>query len=246
MNLRRLLLLVAIGFVAGLVATAPARLVSIFLPGNVSLDGLSGTLWTGSARQLVLNNAAAGELEWEVKPSQLLTGRLGLKFESQLPDGSISGNAAISLGGSIYLDSVKGSMPLGYITTDFPPGMLDGRVSLIFEEAIFENEWPTRLKGVLAVGNLVQNIPKPTPLGTFSVTFDGEQGEDGSVKGVIETRSGALQVDGLLTLNSNRSFVMDSMVRAKAETPDDLKGMLPLIGEQEPDGGYPLRYTGKL
>ncbi|MDH3400345.1 MAG: type II secretion system protein N [Chromatiales bacterium] len=246
MNLRRLLLLVAIGFVVGLIATTPARLVSIFLPGNISLDGLSGTLWNGSARQLVLNNAAAGELEWEVKPSQLLTGRLGLKFKSQLPDGSISGNAAISVGGSIYLDSVKGSMPLGYITTDFPPGMLDGRVSLIFEEAIFENEWPTLLKGVLAVGNLVQNIPKPTPLGTFSVTFDGEQGEDGSVKGVIETRSGALQVDGLLTLNSDRSFVMDSMVRAKAETPDDLKSMLPLIGEQQPDGGYPLRYRGKL
>jgi general secretion pathway protein N len=246
MKLRRLLILVAIGFVVGLVATAPARLISIFLPGNVSLDGISGTLWNGSARQLIVDNTAAGELDWEIKPSQLLTGRLGLKFTSQLPDGSISGNAAISVGGSIYLDSVKGSMPLGYITTDFPPGMLDGRVSLIFEKAVFANEWPTLLKGVLAVGNLVQNVPKPTPLGTFSVTFDGSEGEDGSVKGVIETRSGALQVDGLLTLNSNRTFVMDSVVRARAETPDDLKAMLPLIGEQQSDGGYPLRYKGTL
>ena len=42
MKLRRFLLLAAIGFIAGLVATAPARLVSIFLPGNISLDGLSG------------------------------------------------------------------------------------------------------------------------------------------------------------------------------------------------------------
>jgi general secretion pathway protein N len=246
MNLRRLLLLVTIGFIAGLFAIAPARLVSVFLPGNISLDGLSGTLWNGAARQLVVDNTATGELEWEVKPSQLFTGRLGLSFISTLPDGSISGNVAISLGGAIYLDSVKGTLPLGYIATDFPPGMLDGRVSLIFEEAVFENEWPTLLKGVLAVGNLVQNVPKPTPLGTFSVNFDGEQSEDGSINGVIATRSGALQVDGLLTLNSDRSFIMDSMIRAKAETPDDLKAMLPLIGEQQPDGGYPLRYTGKL
>lgn len=246
MTLRRLLLLVAAGFVAGLVATAPARLIAVFLPGNVYLDGLSGTLWSGSVRQLVVNNTAAGELEWDVRPFKLLTGRLGLAFTSKLPDGSVSGNAAIGLGGSIYLDSVKGSMPLGYVATDFPPGMLDGRISLIFEEAVFENEWPTLLKGVLAVGNLVQNIPKPTPLGTFSVTFDGEQGEDGSVKGVIATRSGDLQVDGLLTLNNDRSFAMDSMVRANTQTPDDLKAMLPLIGEQKPDGGYNLRYTGKL
>ena len=246
MNLRRLLMLVAAGFVAGLVATAPARLIAVFLPGAIYLDGLSGTIWSGSARQLIVQNTAAGELEWEIRPSRLLTGRLGLSFRSKLPDGSVSGNAAIGLGGSIYLDSVKGSMPLDYIVTDFPPGMLDGRISLIFEEAAFEKQWPSKLKGVLALGNLVQNIPKPTPLGTFSVTFDGLQGEDGAVTGVIETRSGELQVDGLLTLNSDRTFVMDSMVRANTQTPDDLKAMLPLIGEQKPDGGYNLRYRGKL
>ena len=89
MNLRRLLLLVTIGFIAGLFAIAPARLVSVFLPGNISLDGLSGTLWNGAARQLVVDNTATGELEWEVKPSQLFTGRLGLSFISTLPDGSI-------------------------------------------------------------------------------------------------------------------------------------------------------------
>lgn len=246
MSVRRLLLLVAAGFLAGLVATAPARLIAVFLPANIYLDGLSGTLWNGAAQQLVLQNTAAGELDWEVSPAKLFTGRLGLKFMSKLPDGSISGNAAIGLGGTINLNNVKGSMPLAYIATDFPPGMLNGRISLIFEEATFENEWPTQLKGVLAVGNLVQNIPKPTPLGTFSVTFDGEQGEDGAVKGVIATRSGDLSVDGLLTLNMDRSFVMDSMVRANAQTPDDLKAMLPLIGEQKPDGAYNLRYRGKL
>jgi general secretion pathway protein N len=245
-SVRRLIILGAAGFVLGLLINAPARLIHYGLPANISLDGLSGTVWNGSAKQLAVNNIAVGELNWRVAPSSLLRGRLGLILNAQLPDGALAGKAAMGLGGTVTLTNLTGSLPVAYLATDFPAGMLDGRVSLVIEQAELMNGWPTRIKGVIALGNLVQNIPKPMALGTFSATFDGENTGDGAVDGVIATRSGPLLVDGELVLNSDRSYSLEASVGPNAETPDDLKSMLPLVGEKLPDGRYLLRFNDKL
>jgi len=130
------------------------------------------------------------------------------------------------------------------VARDFPAGMLGGRVSLIIEQAEFQDGWPTRIKGVVALGNLVQNIPKPMALGTYSASFDGRKMDDGAIKGLVDTRSGPLKVDGELILASNRSYVLEAAVAATPETPEDLKSMLPLVGEQLADGRYRLHHSG--
>ncbi|MCW8845241.1 MAG: type II secretion system protein N [Gammaproteobacteria bacterium] len=246
MNFKRLLILGIAGFFIGLVANAPARLITYFLPANVSLEGVAGTVWNGSARQLVVNKIAAGKLGWHVIPSSLLRARLELGLDAQLPDGALSGRAAIGFGGFAQINDVKGSLPLAYLARDFPAGMLGGRVSLIIEQAELQDGWPTRIKGVVALGNLVQNIPKPMALGTYSASFDGSRADDGAIKGLISTRSGPLQVDGELILAGNRSYILESAVGATSDTPEDLKSMLPMVGEQLPDGRYRLHHSGAL
>ena len=205
MSTKRLLILGIAGFVIGLVASAPARLICYALPPSVSLEGVTGTVWKGSARQLVVNNIAAGNLNWSVFLPGVLRARLELGLDAQLPDGAVSGKVALGFGGFARLDDVKGSLPLAYLATDFPTGMLDGRVSLMIEQAELRDGWPTQIKGVVALGNLVQNIPAPMALGTFTATFDGSKMDDGAVKGLIETRSGPLKVEGELILAGNRS-----------------------------------------
>ena len=244
MTFRRLLILGIAGFVIGLFASAPTRLISYFLPANVSLEGVTGTVWNGSARQLVVNNVAAGKLGWHVIPSGLLRARVELGLDAQFPDGALSGKVSIGFGGFAQVNDFKGSLPVAYLARDFPAGMLGGRVSLIIEQAELQDGWPTRIKGVVALGNLVQNIPKPMALGTYSASFDGSKTDDGAIKGLISTRSGPLQVDGELILASNRSYILDSAVAATPETPEDLKSMLPMVGEQLSDGSYRLQHSG--
>lgn len=246
MSAKRLLILGVLGFVIGLFASMPARLISYVLPPNVSLEGVSGTVWNGSARQLVVNNIAAGKLNWSVILSGLLRARLELGLDAQLPDGALSGRAALGFGGLAWLNDVKGSLPLAYLATDFPTGMLDGRVSLMIDRVELLDGWPTQIKGVIALGNLVQNIPATMALGTFTASFDGSKMDDGAVRGLIETRSGPLKVDGELILAGNRSYVLESAVAATPDTPADLKSMLPLVGEQLADGSYRLHHTGTL
>ena len=244
MSLRRLLILSIASFSIGLFASAPARLISYALPANVSLEGVSGTVWNGSAMQLVVNNIAAGKLDWSVFLSGLLRARLELGLDAQLPDGALSGKVALGFGGFAQLNDVKGSLPLAYLATNFPTGMLGGRVSLMIERAELQDGWPTRIKGVVALGNLIQNISAPMALGTFSASFDGNRMDDGAIRGLIETRSGPLQVEGELRLAGNRSYVLESAVGATPDTPADLKSMLPMVGEQLPDGRYRLHHTG--
>lgn len=243
MTIRRMIMLALASFVALLVANAPARLVGAFLPPAIGLEGLQGTVWSGSARQLVVHQRAAGELAWRVRPFRLLTGRLGIDIDSRLPDGSVSGRLALGVGGSLQVNDLRGSLPLGYVATDFPPGMIDGRVSLLIEDAELVDGWPVKVNGVVALGNLVQNVPKPTPLGTFESRFEA-QPEGEPVVGQVASRSGPLNVSGTISLSADRKYRLETSVRATSETPDDLKQMLPLIGEQQPDGGYRLSYSG--
>ncbi|MFW6094325.1 MAG: type II secretion system protein N [Pseudomonadota bacterium] len=103
---------IAIGaalFVAFCVTFAPASLVRPWLPQQVELLETRGTVWNGSARVYVADNAA-GRLDWRFRPAVLLQGGLGYHVDLSGPDHEVLGTVRFGFrGGSAELDGRAGA-----------------------------------------------------------------------------------------------------------------------------------------
>ena len=66
------------------------------LPKNVSISGVSGTLWTGKAQTIVVNGLPINNVNWELSPLALLIGKVSahvkavqIRFQLRIGGGNI-------------------------------------------------------------------------------------------------------------------------------------------------------------
>ena len=67
-----------VAFLIFAIAYMPAIQVigRVDLPKNVSISGVSGTLWTGKAQTIVVNGLPINNVNWELSPLALLIGKV--------------------------------------------------------------------------------------------------------------------------------------------------------------------------
>ena len=108
--------LVAIGlvtFVAGLIAMFPARVAYHWFGGRgVSLEGIAGTVWSGSASQVDVGGFYLRALHWQIHPLALFTGKLAYSIEASPASGFLEGRIAVGITGKVVAHDVRASLPL--------------------------------------------------------------------------------------------------------------------------------------
>lgn len=225
---------------------APARVANPFLPAAVSLDGLQGSVWSGSSHQLILSGTGVGRLQWQFLPSSLFSGGLGYDLRLDMPGGTLRARALARPGGALVLDGIEGSFPVTYLVRGMRLGRLDGRVSLVMDRVELESGWPVGIQGNVAVGNLVQHVPKTTQLGNYQASFDGGTNAEGALVGKISTLAAPLDVSGVVSLDSQRKVQVDILISPTASTPDDIRQALPLLAADQGNGRYLFQYSATL
>lgn len=90
-----------LAFVVFAIATLPAVQVigRITLPNNVSISGVSGTIWQGSAQTLVVDGLPINNITWDVSVWSLLVGNLS----ADLKGGNLRDTDAIAFTGPVSL-----------------------------------------------------------------------------------------------------------------------------------------------
>ncbi|WP_018982305.1 type II secretion system protein N [Salinimonas chungwhensis] len=86
-------------FVFFLIIYLPASQITsrLALPEEVSLYGVSGTLWEGSAQQVVVNGLPVDNVSWEIHPAALLWGDIRVSLNG----GNMRSPEAISFSGPL-------------------------------------------------------------------------------------------------------------------------------------------------
>lgn len=81
------------------VVLAPASLIRRFVPADSGIELLepAGSLWDGAA-ELYLAGQSAGRLDWDWRPSALLTGAVGYDLELTGPGHALTGAVGFRLG----------------------------------------------------------------------------------------------------------------------------------------------------
>ncbi len=240
-------LLLALAFyLAALLATAPARLLLAWLPEQVRLVDVTGTLWSGRGGPVQVEKLRIERVEWDWRPSGLLLGRMAYRVRVK----TLGGHAGFDMGvgpfSGVVLEDMQGAWPAASIGPLLPvKGIaLGGRLELALERLVLEQGWPAEIEGSLHWRDAALVSPFSFELGSFQAV--PALAEDGRLRLDISDDGGALDADGEAVLSPDHRYRLDLRIRARASAAPGLADSLKLLGNPDARGFYRLQLSGRF
>ncbi len=237
----------ALLFFINLVATAPARLLNFFVPEEqILLQGLSGTVWDGSASGVIIRLPQGyfqlGAVEWSLQPVSLLTLAPHITLRSEWGRQAFAAELIVRGQQDIDIINLEAQLAAGMLSR-FAPVAVDGFFSLQSGLLQVRDGMPFSGEGRLVWQNAGWNSPRGlVPLGTYALDF--QQPENEALQGQILTLSGPLEASGTLQLQQ-RSYAVDILIASEGSLDTQIQQMLSLIAQPE-DAGFRLALDGDL
>lgn len=251
MNIRSLLL-AGLAFLAiSLLVQAPAATVYTWLkpkdrPMPVELMGIEGRVIDGRVAGVARNGSPLlSDLRWQLRPAQLLLGRIGLQLQSTRDPVLLDGAASVTLLGTLRLKDFRangGLRPLA-AAAGFPFVPLDGQLGLDLAQLRMAKGQIREAEGTVELMGLAWALGQPTPLGDFraDVTTEGDD-----IVAKIASVSGPLELSGDARLTPDQNYELNLRARAKPGAPPMLPNLLMQMGPPDAQGFHTLKRQGLL
>jgi len=243
--------LAAGAYLAAVVALFPAATAYRWVaPPQVRATGIEGSVWRGRAALVSVANVGLYEVEWSTNPWPLLTGQLDLTLQARIPDGFVRGR--ISAGArTIRATDLQVSSTLSFVGQLVPLGDVRGLVSIQLATLEFAEGWPTRAAGDVRLAQLEAPLLMPggpsglIPLGNYLVTLTDDVPD--TLGGRFVDQGGPLEVAGTFSLQSDRAYELEGLVRPRDGAPEELvRGLEFVTAPPDPDGRRAFELTGSL
>ena len=239
--------LIAVGIVAliiGLLTAFPARIAyQWFAPPGVSLESISGSVWSGHVAQAEIEGLYLQDLSWRFKPLGVFSGNLAYAIEATPVSGFINATVLLGVTSTIRVEDLQASLPLqSFERVARMPG-LRGNVNLQFDRIVVKDGLPVAANGELAVANLVAPLIYRGSIGGYRAEFFTQ--DTGVLASVVDT-DGVVDLAGSFEIAADRSYQFLGQLAPKAETPADLQSQMRFLGTPNDRGRYELRLEGQL
>lgn len=239
--------LVAAGVAAlliGLVLTFPARIAyQWFAPGEITLSGISGSVWNGAAAQGSAAGMFLSDITWRFRPLSLLRLKAGYAVTARLPSGFVETGITIGTGNSVQFDDLAAAVPLASLDSLLPMTGVSGDLNLQFSKLVLTDGFPTEAEGAVGVSGLLLRALSDTALGDYRAQLTTD---DGVITGTVEDLSGVLDVSGDLVVDPDRTYSFVGQVAAGADAPAAVNEQLRFLGSPDQQGRREFRFEGSL
>lgn len=244
------LLLMAV-FVSSVIVHLPAKFVVENLPKirGLSISGVDGTLWQGSAKQVIWQKYNLGEVNWTFEASKLFIGKaqLNVRFGRNGELG-LTGRGLIgySMSGP-YAENLIASIPAEKVVdmASIPaPIAVDGQLDLVVKSYQYGSPWCES-----AQANLVWNQSRvSSPFGNLELgtIISNISCVDNQLSAKGNQQNSQVSGEFVASMQPNRTYDVDAWFKPGAEFPSGLGNQLKWLGEPDSQGRYPFVYSGKL
>jgi general secretion pathway protein N len=241
------LLALGIGaFVILALLTLPASVaLSLVHPPNVTLSGISGTIWNGRAQAVRSGTMHLGSVDWSISMLSMFTGKLGADVKVARTDGFAQGSVAAGAGG-ITLRKFNASLPISALPPNIVRGGWTGTLNLKLVELALDNAWPVTLTGTIEVIDLVGPANRPAALGGYKVVFPEGAAKSDTLTGTLTDTGGPLAVNGTVQLKKDRSYLVSGMIATRPNAPSDMARTLEILGEPDAQGRRQFSIEGTM
>jgi general secretion pathway protein N len=227
-----------------------------FAPDGLSVSGISGTVWQGTAVAASLPGLPLSNLRWRLDALPLLIGRIGAAFEAELADGFVGGDVSASFS-RVTLEDVQLGTTLQNLNRMLPIASTEGRISAELETLVLEDGWPVAAAGIVRVGEL-EVAPLMAgagasliPLGDFLMTFTPREAP--GIFASIEDTGGPVDVMGSFALAPDGAYRFDGLIGTRPDASPMLVEGLEVMqslgyvtGDPDPEGRREFTFPGRI
>lgn len=256
MSWRWLLWLLPIYFV-GLVVFAPARALLWFVPeqSGISLSAVSGTLWNGQATLSAPANPQVTvhlqQVQWQLQPFALLTGKAQLNFNIPQPN-TVNGSGEVTLGinGSVQLSGeFAGNLQEAIQAYRLPvPVTVDGRWALTISaytlDDLASGQWCTKLQATAqSRGTAIRLNNRWSDLGEFKTALSCSANNEIIAKMEGDNRLGLSFTSTVGGTQQAPQVRIQGALEPNLQTPREVSEMLVFLGRPDNRGAYRFNFT---
>ncbi len=243
-NRSRLIKIGVLTFVAGIILIFPARVAyHWFAPPGLSVSGISGSIWSGSAREADASGIYLRDLQWRIRLLDLVTLKLGYAVSTTLASGFIEGEIAFGVTGSVVARNISASLPLSTLQNVTQIRGLQGNLSAQFTVLELEAGLPVTADGVLEVSNLIAPLIDRNSIGGYKAEFVTQES---GINASVEDTDGVIDLAGSLQISADGSYLFVAQLSAKPETPPGIRQQMQFLGSANERGQHELRVEGQL
>jgi len=233
-----------LSFFVFLLVSFPARVAyRWFSPASVQISGLKGSIWNGTAREMSAYGIYLRSPVWRMKPQYAVLGQLAYSIEGSAAPGFVSTDVAVSFGGTVTMTDLRASLPLHFLEKTFSLPGLAGDATVRFERLQFVGGLPVAADGFVEVVDLMIPVVHQSSIGGYRADFFTQQDE---VVASVEDTDGIVDLAGSLRITADRNYRFLGRLGAKAETPDNMRQQMRLLGSVDERGQYELRLEGQF
>lgn len=233
--------------IVSLVVSAPARLLSLVLPGErILLQGFDGSLWRGTVSRCLVRTGPGylhlGRVGWQLDPISLLTLAPRLSVESQWGRQHVAGDIVLHGEQDFDLFDLEATVAADLVR-QFAPLALGGSLNGNFERIAVRDGLPVRAEGRLVWQNGAWEAPQGfLPLGTYAV--DIRTRDSGRLSGEVITLTGAVLAQGVAELDG-RAYRIDILVGGDSGLDPQIQRALSLVATPEGER-YRIQFEGEI
>ena len=189
-------------FATLLVSQIPARAISRVLPDDVTLTGISGTIWSGRAArawvEIDQQPLMLGGVQWRLQPWRILWGA-PLSLSSVWGQQSLRAQLSYRLDGSIVLQDAAFTVNTQLFKAFFPL-YLGGALSGEFAQIAIDEGHVVNAEGVVRLRRGVWTARSGNiPLGDYQIDFSSADTAGAGTIGALKTIAGSLELSGNLS-----------------------------------------------
>ncbi len=231
-------------FACAFVYFAPASLIQKFLPNDITVSGVSGTVWNGNLQTIVFDQIGIQNTKWSSNPLSLLTGKL--KADVSINSNNLKGNFETSYSGTkVSANDVllKGDLSLLMPYFEKYGLTISGQFNADFNSLEVANGLPKYADGVLHTYNTNILGIFPLNLGDITGVFE-QQGQDMLIK--VDNSSGELDLNGAITVDEHGNYFADMTFSKNSNTSDQILQTIQLLGTKIGEDTVKMTQSGQL
>lgn len=248
MSRRSLLIAAGIAaFLVCLVAMVPANQLAMRLPPGVVMSGVGGTIWSGRARDLAINELSIGGIEWSCRPWRVFL----LEWSCAVSLRPASGGVSANLEGKFRSNEISGrdlsgQVPIAAFEGLVTPRGWSGLLELDVKTLRIIDRRPANATGTLFLRSLRAPGAGGEMLGDFELTVGEGSVGTGSLSGRLRDLGGPLHVRGTIELQPDGRYLMSGEAAPGPGAGPAIFDTLSFLGPPDNQGRRPFTIEGSF
>lgn len=233
-------------WLALVIGQIPAQWGISLAQAPVLLDGVSGTIWSGSATNAVLPyqdlSYSLGKLTWRLNPWSLLTLHPCVDLSSELQNQSLSGHACAGLGGSAEFDHVSVQLPAQAAELWLPVNVR-GDLSFYIEHLVMHDDHIDKLQGKGSWTN-ARYFNSLDWINLGGIAFDFKESPQGGVQAQVFDIEGPVELKLSYEFTLQGTYTLNGDVKLRPNAHESIAQMLSVVADELERGHFKIEWAG--